>query len=184
MADKKESKKSDIMKKIGIQKLVVNCSVGKSGDPLTRACRVLKELTGQEPVTSKARLTVRTFSIRRNDKIACHVSVSGAKAREVLEKGLQVKEFELPENCFSESGNFGFGIEEHIDLGLKYDRAVGIYGMDIYVVLKRPGYRVSKKKRSRAKIGIQHRITKKDAQEWFKSEFGGQLSEGGKQNLD
>lgn len=40
---------------------------------------------------------------------------------------------------FSDTGNFGFGIQEHIDLGIKYDPSVGIYGLDFYVVLGRPG---------------------------------------------
>jgi large subunit ribosomal protein L11e len=37
------------------------------------------------------------------------------------------------------NGNFGFGIQEHIDLGIKYDPSIGIYGLDFYVVLGRPG---------------------------------------------
>ena len=40
---------------------------------------------------------------------------------------------------FSDTGNFGFGIQEHIDLGIKYDPSIGIYGMDFYVVLGRSG---------------------------------------------
>lgn len=32
---------------------------------------------------------------------------------------------------FSETGNFGFGVEEHIDLGIKYDPGIGIFGMDL-----------------------------------------------------
>lgn len=44
---------------------------------------------------------------------------------------------------FSETGNFGFGIEEHIDLGIKYDPAIGIFGMDFYVVMGRKGFRVA-----------------------------------------
>ena len=52
---------------------------------------------------------------------------------------LQVREYELRKNNFSDTGNFGFGIQEHIDLGLKYDPSVGIYGMDFYIVLGRPG---------------------------------------------
>lgn len=75
-----------------------------------------------------ARYTVRSFSIRRNEKIACHVTVRGQKAAEILEKGLKVKDFELRAGNFSASGNFGFGIQEHIDLGIKYDPHVGIYG--------------------------------------------------------
>lgn len=82
--------------------------------------------------TGKARYTVRTFGIRRNEKIAVHVTVRGPKAEEILERGLKVKEYELRKRNFSETGNFGFGISEHIDLGIKYDPAIGIYGMDFY----------------------------------------------------
>ncbi len=75
---------------------------------------------------------MRTFGIRRNEKIAVHVTVRGPKAEEILERGLKVKEYELKKRNFSETGNFGFGISEHIDLGIKYDPAIGIYGMDFY----------------------------------------------------
>lgn len=50
-----------------------------------------------------------------------------------------MKEYELRNNNFSVTGNFGFGIQEHIDLGIKYDPNIGIYGMDFFVVLGRPG---------------------------------------------
>ncbi len=44
-------------------------------------------------------------------------------------------------------GNFGFGISEHIDLGIKYDPAIGIYGMDFCCCMTRPGERVSRRRR-------------------------------------
>jgi large subunit ribosomal protein L11e len=167
--------KQNPMRKIRIEKLVVNCCVGEPGDRLTRASRVLQELTEQEPVFSTARLTVRTFGIRRNDKIACHVSVSGEKAEDILTRALHVKEFELKEKNFATSGNFGFGIAEHIDLGLKYDPSVGIYGMDFYVVLSRAGRRVGLRKHKRGSIGPKHKITKDDAKKWFVTKFGGHI---------
>jgi len=167
--------KSDTMKQIKVDKLVVNICVGESGDRLFKAAKVLQELSDQEPVYSKARLTVRTFGIRRNEKIACHVTIRGDAAKKVLDKALQVKEYELLDRNFSQGGNFGFGVQEHIDLGLKYDPSVGIYGMDFYVVLARPGYRNARKKQGKTRVGIHHRVSKAAAQEWFKTEFSGTI---------
>ena len=56
---------------------------------------MLEQLTGQQPVYSKARYTVRSFGIRRNEKIAVHCTVRGAKAEEILEKGLKVRQKSL-----------------------------------------------------------------------------------------
>lgn len=36
-----------------------------------------------------------------------------------------MKEYELKRKNFSNTGSFGFGIQEHIDLGLKYDPSTG-----------------------------------------------------------
>merc|ERR1711900_863 len=115
---------------------------------LVRAAKVLEALTGQTPVFSKARYTVRSFGIRRNEKIACHCTVRGPKAEEILEKGLKVKE---------------------------YEPSIGIYGMDFYVVLGRPGYSVAKRRRRQAKVGFNHRLTKADAQKWFQQKYDGIL---------
>ena len=142
------TKADNKMRRIQIDKLVINCCVGEAGDKLTKAAKVLKDLTGQEPVLNKAKITIRSFSVRRGEKIACHVTVRGDKARDLLERGFKVKEYELKGSAFTENGNFGFGVEEHIDLGLRYDPYTGIFGMDFYVVLKRPGLRVARRKRA------------------------------------
>ncbi|GFP83875.1 60S ribosomal protein l11-2 [Phtheirospermum japonicum] len=92
---------------------------------------------------------------------------------QLLESGLKVKEYELLRRNFSETGCFGFGIQEHIDLGIKYDPSTGIYGMDFYVVLERPGYRVGRHRRCKSRVGIQHRVTKEDAMKWFQVKYEG-----------
>merc|ERR1712013_6465 len=154
MAEEKKVEKINPMKEIRIQKLCINICVGESGDRLVRAGKVLEALTGQTPVFSKARYTVRSFGIRRNEKIAVHCTVRGPKAEEILEKGLKVKEYELRRCNFSETGNFG---------------------MDFYVVLARPGYNIAYRRRKKSRVGFQHKITKTDSMKWFQQKYDGIL---------
>jgi large subunit ribosomal protein L11e len=134
---------------------------------------VIEDLTGQTPCCGKAKYTIRSFGIKRNEKISVYVTVRGDKAEEILEKGLKCKEFELRKKNFSASGNFGFGIQEHIDLGIKYDPYTGIFGMDFYVVLKKAGKRVSQRRRCQNRVGVTQRVTREDAMQFFKQKYDG-----------
>ena len=142
---------------------------------LNSASKVLDDLTAQKSVPSRARYTIRSFGIKRNEKMAAHVTVRGEKAEELLERGLKVKDRELRKRNFSDSGCFGFGIQEHIDLGMKYDPFTGIFGMDFYIVLKRPGSRVGLRRRCKSRIGAKHKISKDEAMEWFKRKYDGAI---------
>jgi hypothetical protein len=39
-------------------------------------------------------------------------------------------------------------------------------GMDFYVVLERPGYRVARRRQQKTRVGVQHKVTKEDAIKW------------------
>uniref|UniRef100_A0A670JHZ3 Large ribosomal subunit protein uL5 C-terminal domain-containing protein n=1 Tax=Podarcis muralis TaxID=64176 RepID=A0A670JHZ3_PODMU len=73
---------------------------------------------------------------KREDSHSLHCML-GAKAEEILEKGLKVREYGLRRNNSSDTGNFGFGIQEHVDLGMKYDPSVGS-GLSLYTCVNKP----------------------------------------------
>jgi large subunit ribosomal protein L5 len=161
------------MLKPKIEKIVVNINVGKSGEPLEKATKVLKDLTGQNPCKRKAKQTIREFGIRKGEPIACIVTLRKQRAIEFLKKVLPVVDNKLSKNCFDKYGNFSFGVKEHIEIpGVKYEPEIGIFGMDVCVSLSRPGYRVKKRRREKAKIGSKHILTQEEAMLFIEDSLG------------
>ena len=162
------------MLKPRIEKVVVNISVGKSGEPLERASTVLKKLTGQKPCKRKTKKTIRDFGIRKGEPIACLVTLRKERAIEFLKKAFEAIDNKLSEKCFDEHGNFAFGIKEHIEIpGMKYDPELGIFGMDVCVSLSRPGNRIKHRRIERKKkVGKNHQLTTKEAMLFIKELTG------------
>ncbi|HET7345022.1 MAG TPA: 50S ribosomal protein L5 [Nitrososphaeraceae archaeon] len=163
------------MKKISVEKIVVNIGVGKSGDPLEKAKHALQELTGKKPSVRGARKSVRDFGIHKGEPIGTMVTLRRESAVKFLKSVLEAKGNTMKALSFDEHGNISIGIHEHIDIpGTRYNPEIGIFGMDVSVVLTRPGYRIAKK-RENSSIGKKHRITKKEAVEFFQQQYGAEL---------
>ncbi|XGW20293.1 hypothetical protein V3C99_003812 [Haemonchus contortus] len=56
-----------------------------------------------------------------------------------------------------------FGIQKHVDLGIKYNLGIDIYGMDFYVVLDRAGHRVARRRRAPGRVGPPHRVYREES---------------------
>jgi large subunit ribosomal protein L5 len=161
------------MLKPQFEKVVVNLNVGKSGEPLEKAAKVLKELTDQNPVKKKAKKTIRDFGIREGEPIAAVVTLRKQKAIDFLNKVLPVIDNKISLSSFDKQGNFAFGIKEHIEIeGVRYEPDVGIFGMDVCVTMVRPGYRVKTRRRQKAVVGRKHVLTPEESVVFMKETFG------------
>jgi len=163
---------SNPMREISIEKVVVNVAVGKSGEPLEKAKKILEELTGSRPAVRNAKKTIRDFGIHKGEPIAVIATLRKEKGVELLKRLLVAKNNRLKASSFDGYGNVSFGIKEHIDIpGVKYKPELGIIGMDVCITLERKGYRVARRKLRKSKIGKEHRVRKEEAIEFFKG-FG------------
>lgn len=161
------------MLKPRIEKVVVNLNLGKSGEPLEKASKVLKELTGQKPVKRQAKKTIRDFGLRKGESIACVVTLRKQVALNFLRKVLPVIENKISRSSFDRQGNFAFGIKEHIEIaGVRYEPDVGIFGMDVCVSVNRPGYRVKNRRKKKAHVGSKHLLTPEDSVVFIRQTLG------------
>lgn len=141
--------------------VTLNIAVGRSGETLGRAGKVLEELTGQKPVERRAKRTIREFGIRKKEPIAVSVTVRGRKAVELLDRLAEAVGRRIKADSFDEFGNFAFGIKEHIDVpGVKYRADIGIFGMDVIVSIGRAGYRIARRRTERRRIPLRQRVSK------------------------
>jgi large subunit ribosomal protein L5 len=165
------------MLKPQIEKVVVNLSVGKSGEPLERAAKVLKEITGHNPCKRKAKTSIRDFGIRKGESIACIATLRKQEAIDFLKKVLPVVENKISKKSFDKQGNVSFGLKEHIEIpGIKYDPDVGIFGMDVCISVIRPGYRVKNRRIGRAKLGAKHILTPEESMVFIKDTLGVEIA--------
>lgn len=161
------------MRRIRVGKVVVNIGLGKSGEAIERGKKVLQQVTGQTPTQTKAKKSVRDFGIHKGEPIGVLVTVRGEATAPLIEKLLTAREKKLPESSFDSRGSVSFGIKEHIEIpGIRYDPAIGILGMNVSILLERPGFSVARRGRRTSRVGRAHRISREEAVQYFKENFG------------
>ena len=168
-----EAVQESAMKAIRVGKVVINIGLGKSGEAIERGKAVLEQITGQKPSQTKAKKSIREFGVHKGEPIGVVVTVRGGGTKELIAKLLKARENKIAESSFDPRGSVSFGIKEHIEIpGTRYDPAIGILGMNVSIVLERPGYNVTRRARRTSRIGKAHQISKEDSMQYFKDNFG------------
>lgn len=160
------------MRELYVDKVVVHMGVGEAGEKLVKAENIMTQITGQSPIRAFAKRTQPAFGVRKGQPIGCRVTLRGDRAETFVQTALEIVENTISATQFDATGNFSFGIEEHTDFpGQSYDPMIGIYGMDISVVLERKGIRIARRALQEKKLPTKQRVTKDDAIAYMKEAF-------------
>jgi len=127
-----------------IKKIVINIGLGEATQDikiLEAAQRELSMITGQKPVTTRAKKAIANFKIRRGSAIGCKVTLRRAMMYEFLDRLISVaipriRDFRgLPPDSFDKSGNYSFGLNEQVIFPeVDVDKVMKTYGMDVTIV--------------------------------------------------
>jgi large subunit ribosomal protein L5 len=161
------------MKKIRLDKIVLNMGVGKSGEAIEIAKKALDQITGKKSCPRDAKATQRDWGVRKGEPIGVAVTVRGPDAATLLKRLFDAIGNKIKTRSFDNFGNVSFGIKEHIDIpGIKYDPQIGILGLEAAISLTRPGFSIRVRSRHKASVGKHHKISKDEAIEFLSREFG------------
>ena len=161
------------MKKISLEKVVLNMGIGKSGDVINIARKALDEISGKKSSSRNAKSQQRDWGVRKGEPIGAAVTVRGEDAIALVKRLLESKGNTINGKSFDNFGNFSFGIREHIDIpGVKYDPQIGILGLGVSITLTRPGYGIRTRSKHKARVGKDHIIKNQEAKDYFVKEFG------------
>ena len=164
------------MRDLHVEKVVVNIGVGEAGERLAKAEKVLEMVTKQKPVETLSKTVNRDLGIREGIRegmpLGCKVTLRGDAAVDFIKQALSIREMRVPEYSFDKEGNMSFGISDYTDFeGMKYDPEIGIFGMDISVVLRRPGNRITQRSLLKRRIPKSHRVGRDEAIQYMKDNF-------------
>jgi large subunit ribosomal protein L5 len=160
------------MKDLHVEKVVVNIGVGEAGERLAKAEKVLEMVTKHKPVETLSKTVNRDLGIREGMPLGCKVTLRGDAAVDFVKQALAIREMRVPEYSFDKEGNMSFGISDYTDFeGMKYDPEIGIFGMDISVVLRRPGNRITQRALLKRRIPKSHRVDRDEAIQYMKDNF-------------
>lgn len=160
------------MRRITIEKLVINIGVGEAGERLIKAAQVLEMLTDRKTVQTISNTTNKDLGLRKDMPIGVKVTLRGQKAEDFFKRAMWVRQNRIASYSFDPEGNCSFGITDYTDFeGMRYDPQIGIFGMSISVVFTRPGKRVQLRKHARHRIPLNHRTTIEEIHKFLTDEY-------------
>ncbi|MEA3335835.1 MAG: 50S ribosomal protein L5 [Chloroflexota bacterium] len=128
----------------GLEKVVLNIGMGEalqSAKSLDYAISDLTQISGQQPVTTKARQSIATFKLREGNTIGVMVTLRGDRMWDFLDRFFNIvmprqRDFRgVSPDSFDGRGNYSLGLREQLIFPeINYDKIDKIRGMSVTIV--------------------------------------------------
>ena len=132
-----------VMQAPKLEKIVINVGVGEALTNNKAIDEVVNEIgliTGQHPVTTKAKKSIATFKLREGQVIGVKVTLRDVRMYEFFDRLVsialpRVRDFRgVSKNSFDGHGNYTLGVKEQLIFPeIDYDKVSKIRGMDIVI---------------------------------------------------
>jgi large subunit ribosomal protein L5 len=143
-AMRQEFKYRNVMEVPRFVKVVVNIGLGEALDnakAIDHAVEDLMTITGQRPVTTKARRSIATFKLREGRTIGAKVTLRGERMWSLLDRLINValprtRDFRgVSPDAFDGRGNYTLGLREQLIFPeINYDKIDKARGMEVTIV--------------------------------------------------
>ena len=134
---------SNVMQVPRLEKIVLNMGVGRAVQDaklIDEAVTVLRDISGQKPVVTRAKKAISNFKLRKGQAIGCKVTLRGNRMYEFFDRLVSVtipriRDFRgLSRKSFDGHGNYTLGVKEQIVfVEIDRDKITNVAGMDICI---------------------------------------------------
>jgi len=127
-----------------IEKIVINMGLGEAIHNIKiidSAVEEMKQISGQQPVVTRAKKSIATFKLREGMPIGCMVTLRKKRMYDFLNKLVnvalpRVRDFRgISGKAFDGAGNYSLGVKEQLIFPeIEYDKIDKIKGLNVSIV--------------------------------------------------
>jgi len=135
---------TNVMQAPRLEKIVVNIGIGESianNKALDAATGDLQAITGQKPISKKAKKSIAQFRLREGMTVGIMVTLRGDRMYEFLDRLVnaalpRLRDFQgVPTRSFDGRGNYSMGLREQLVFPeIDYDKIDKLRGLEITMV--------------------------------------------------
>ncbi len=142
----KELELKNAMQVPKLEKIVLNIGLGRAKDDkkyIEVATNTLRKITGQQPISTTARMSIANFKLREGNKIGLKVTLRGEHMYEFMDRLINIvmprlRDFHgVSAKAFDKSGNYSVGLtDQSVFPELTFEETTTSHGLQAVFVIR------------------------------------------------